>query len=97
MQFLRTHSLFLLGIMAMLPSAQAQTSTAPTSNPKTSANAKLKLADEAFRAGSAAYAQNDLHSAHIQFAKVVQLAPESPQATPHSAPYSLLRAMHLRP
>ena len=76
MQFFQTHSLFLFGIMAaMLPSAQAQTSTAPATNPKTSANAKLKLADEAFRAGSVAYAQNDLHSAHIQFAKVVQLAP----------------------
>ena len=76
MQFLQTHSLFLLGIMAaMLPLAQAQTSAAPAGNPKTSANAKLKLADEAFRAGSAAYLRNDLHSAHIQFAKVVQLAP----------------------
>ena len=35
----------------------------------------MKLADEAFRAGSAAYLRNDLHSAHIQFAKLVQLAP----------------------
>ena len=76
MQFLRTHSLFLLGIMAaMLPPAPAQTSTAPAANPNASANEKLKLADEAFRAGSAAYLRNDLHSAHIQFAKLVQLAP----------------------
>src|SRR5438876_4617729 len=76
MQFLQTHSLFLLGITAaMLPLAQAQTSAAPAGNPKTSASAKLKLADEAFRAGSAAYLRNDLHSAHLQFAKVVQLAP----------------------
>src|SRR5712664_3435564 len=75
MHFVQAHSLFLLGIMAAYPAAQAQTSTAPATNPKTSANARLKLADEAFRAGSAAYLQNDLHSAHIQFAKLVQLAP----------------------
>jgi protein O-GlcNAc transferase len=76
MQFLRARSLFLFGIVAaMLPSAQGQTPTAPAANPKVSANARLKLADEAFRAGSAAYLRNDLHSAHIQFAKVVQLAP----------------------
>ena len=76
MQFLQAHSLFLLGLIAaLLPSAQAQTSTASAANRKISANARLKLADEAFRAGSAAYLQNDLHSAHIQFAKLVQLAP----------------------
>jgi len=75
MQFLQARSLFLLGIIAaMLPPGHAQTSPAPAS-PKTSANARLKLADEAFRAGSAAYLQNDLHSAHIQFAKLVQLVP----------------------
>jgi tetratricopeptide (TPR) repeat protein len=78
---LRAPSLFLLGIVAaILPPAQAQTSTAPANpapaaNQKTAANAKLKLADEAFRAGSAAYQKNDLRSAHLQFAKVVQLAP----------------------
>ena len=84
MQFLQTHSLFLLGIMAAtLPSAHAQTSGAPVANTKTSANARLKLADEAFRSGSAAYLRNDLHSAHIQFAKVVQLAPGV--ATGHTA------------
>ncbi len=43
----------------------------------------LKSAEDAFRAGSAAYLQNDLHSAHIQFAKLVQLAPEV--AAGHSA------------
>jgi protein O-GlcNAc transferase len=75
MQFLQAHTFFLLGIMAAYPPARAQTSNAPAANPKASANARLKLADEAFRAGSAAYLRNDLHSAHIQFAKVVQLAP----------------------
>jgi tetratricopeptide (TPR) repeat protein len=75
MQFLRTHSLFLLGVMAACPPAPAQTSTPPAANPTASAGEKLKLADEAFRAGSAAYLRNDLHTAHIQFAKVVQLAP----------------------
>src|ERR1700730_11568861 len=76
MLFLRAPPLFLFGIVAaMLPPAPAQTSTAPAANPKTSPNAQLKLADEAFRAGSAAYLRNDLHSAHLQFAKVVQLAP----------------------
>src|SRR5712664_1465908 len=75
MHFVQAHSLFLLGIMAAYPAAQAQTSTAPATNPKTSANARLKLADEAFRAGSAAYLRNDLHAAHIQFAKLVQLVP----------------------
>jgi protein O-GlcNAc transferase len=76
MQFLQARSLVLHGvIVAVLPLAQAQTSTAPPANPKSSANARLKSADEAFRAGSAAYLQNDLHSAHIQFAKLVQLVP----------------------
>ena len=59
----------------MLALAQAQTSTAPA-NQKTPLEARLKSADEAFRAGSAAYQKNDLHTAHIQFAKLVQLAPK---------------------
>ena len=50
MHFVQAHSLFLLSIMAACPAAQAQTSTPPAANPKTSANARLKLADEAFRA-----------------------------------------------
>src|ERR1700722_17382223 len=44
---------------------------------------RVKEAEEAFRAGSAAYLQNDLLTAHIQFAKVVKLAPEV--AAGHSA------------
>lgn len=61
--------------MAACPPAPAQTSTPPAANPTASAGEKLKLADEAFRAGSAAYLRNDLHTAHVQFAKLVQLAP----------------------
>src|ERR1700745_1172634 len=75
MQFLRTHSLFLLGIMATYPLARAQTSTPPHATSTASAGEKLKLADEAFRAGSAAYLRNDLHTAHEHFEKWGQLAP----------------------
>jgi tetratricopeptide (TPR) repeat protein len=75
MQFLRTHSLFLLGIIVTCQPAPAQTSAAHAASPNASAGEKLKLADEAFRAGSAAYLRNDLHTAHVQFAKLVQLAP----------------------
>jgi protein O-GlcNAc transferase len=76
MQFLKTRSLLLLGMMAaMFPLALAQTSPAPGADPKASANARLKSAEEAFRAGSAAYMRNDLLSAHIQFRKLVELAP----------------------
>src|SRR5277367_30826 len=39
------------------------------------ANSNLKAADAAFRAGSAAYQRNDLHAAHVEFAKLVKLAP----------------------
>ena len=59
----------------MLLPAQAQTSTAPASQ-KAPSEARLRLADEAFRAGSAAYLRNDLQTAHAQFAKLVQLAPK---------------------
>ena len=76
MQFFQARSLLLYGVIAtVLPLAQAQTSTTPDVSPKTSTKARLKLAEEAFRAGSAAYLRNDLHSAHIQFAKLVELAP----------------------
>ncbi len=84
MQFFLARSLFLYGVIAGIPLlAQAQTSTAPTASPMASSDARLKSASEAFRAGSAAYLQNDLHSAHMQFAKLVQLAPEV--AAGHSA------------
>ena len=59
---------------AMLPLAVAQSSAAAGGRAP-AASARLKSADEAFRAGSAAYLQNDLRLAHAQFAKVVQLAP----------------------
>jgi tetratricopeptide (TPR) repeat protein len=76
MQFFQARSLLLYGVIAaVLPLAQAQTAAAPDAGSKTSTNARLKLAEEAFRAGSAAYLRNDLHSAHIQFAKLVELAP----------------------
>jgi protein O-GlcNAc transferase len=75
MRLLLIHSLLLLGIIVTCPLAPAQTSTAPAGTPNAAAKEKLKLADEAFRAGSAAYLRNDLHAAHIQFAKLVQLAP----------------------
>jgi tetratricopeptide (TPR) repeat protein len=75
MQFPPARSLLLLGIMAaMRPMAQAQTSTA-AANSEGSTSARLKSAEGAFRAGSAAYQKNDLLSAHIQFRKLVELAP----------------------
>jgi len=84
MQLLPVQSLLLYGVIAAtLPLAKAQTSTAPTASQNTSADTRLKLAEEAFRAGSAAYLQNDLRSAHMQFAKLVELAPEV--AAGHSA------------
>jgi protein O-GlcNAc transferase len=55
----------------------------PIASSQTSPTDRVKEADEAFRAGSAAYLQNDLLSAHIQFAKVIKLAPEV--AAGHSA------------
>jgi protein O-GlcNAc transferase len=65
------------------PLVWAQTSPAPPARAGSSATVQLKAADEAFRAGSAAYLQNDLHTAHVQFARVVQLAPNV--AAGHSA------------
>ena len=77
MQLLPAQSLLLYGdIAVMLPLAQAQTSTAPAASQNTPQDGRLKLAEEAFRAGSAAYLQNDLQTAHMQFAKLVELAPE---------------------
>ncbi|HEY6412349.1 MAG TPA: tetratricopeptide repeat protein [Edaphobacter sp.] len=62
-------------VAVMMPLAQAQTSTA---RPHSSAdkNENLRAADAAFRAGSAAFQQNDLHTAHVQFARLVRLAPQ---------------------
>ena len=47
---------------------QAPATTTPTDN--------VRAADTAFRAGSAAYQQGDLHTAHVQFARVVHLTPK---------------------
>src|SRR5271167_1435233 len=77
MRFFQARSLLLHGVIAiMLPLAQAQTAGAPATTATTPTSENLMSAEDAFRAGSAAYLQNDLHSAHIQFAKLVQLAPE---------------------
>ena len=83
MRFFRTPSLLLPGVLAvLLPVARAQApATAARTTP--SASVRLKAADEAFRAGSAAYVKNDLRSAHAQFAKVVRLEPNV--AAGHSA------------
>src|ERR1700745_2684963 len=75
MQFLRIHLLLLLGVMAACPPAPAQTPPPPGASSNAASSEKLKLADEAFRAGSAAYLRNDLHTAHVQFSRLVQLAP----------------------
>jgi protein O-GlcNAc transferase len=56
-------------------SAPGQTNAAPSAKTDPATVANLKAADAAFRAGSAAYQQNDLSTAHTQFAKVVHLAP----------------------
>src|ERR1700692_2851996 len=77
MQPLAPRSLFLhVFLVAFLIPAHAQSSN-PDARERTAAaaNSNLKVADAAFRAGSAAYQQNDLHTAHTQFAKVVRLAP----------------------
>ena len=82
MQFLPVQSLLLYGVIAAtVPLAQAHRGRLQAKILHT--DARLKLAEEAFRAGSAAYLQNDLHSAHMQFAKLVELAPEV--AAGHSA------------
>lgn len=70
-------------MVIMQPLVWAQTPTAPPARSASSATVRRKAADEAFRAGSAAYRQNDLHAAHVQFARVVQLAPDV--AAGHSA------------
>ncbi len=77
MRSFQARSLLLHGAIAiMLPLAQAQTVAAPATTATTPTSENLKSAEDAFRAGSAAYLQDDLPSAHIQFAKLVQLAPE---------------------
>ena len=69
--------LFLTAILSLLHiEALAQTNTtASQPKPTPTSAANLKAADAAFRAGSAAYQQNDLPTAHAQFAKLVHLAP----------------------
>jgi protein O-GlcNAc transferase len=65
-----------IAFATIVPLAQAQTNSTPAASSQTSPTDRVKEAEEAFRAGSTAYLQNDLLSAHIQFAKVVKLAPE---------------------
>ena len=73
MQFLRARTLLLCACFAaMLPVAHAQTAAPANSS---GANRNLQAADAAFRAGSEAYARNDLRTAHAEFAKLVRLAP----------------------
>lgn len=77
MLFLRTGPLLFYSVMVIMqPLVWAQAPGAPPAHPVSSETARRKAADEAFRAGSAAYRQNDLHVAHVQFARVVQLAPD---------------------
>src|ERR1700748_3793243 len=82
MQLLRTRLFVLYSVLmpAVTLLARAQTLHPPASLPSTD---RVKEAEEAFRTGSEAYLQNDLLSAHIQFAKVIKLAPEV--AAGHSA------------
>ncbi len=80
MRFSRAPSLLLHSVIAaILPLAQAQT----VATPPATTDEKLESAKEVFRAGSAAYQQNDLHSAHTQFAKLVLIVPDV--AAAHSA------------
>jgi len=81
MQLFHIRSLLFYSVFAITLLAKAQTAFTPA--PSLSPTDKVKEAEEAFRSGSAAYLQNDLLSAHIQFAKVVKLAPEV--AAGHSA------------
>jgi protein O-GlcNAc transferase len=77
-------SFFLTAILLFLHfEALAQTNTTPSAKATPASTANLKAADAAFRAGSAAYQQNDLPTAHAQFAKLVHLAPNV--AAGHSA------------
>ena len=83
MQLFQTGSLLIFSLLAIIPPARAQTASMPAAPAPTTTPDRVKEAEDAFRAGSAAYLQNDLLSAHIQFAKVVKLAPEV--AAGHSA------------
>jgi tetratricopeptide (TPR) repeat protein len=74
MKLFHSRSLLFYSVLAITPLAKAQTTSTPAS-PSSQAD-NVKEAEDAFRSGSAAYLQNDLLSAHIQFAKVVKLAPE---------------------
>jgi protein O-GlcNAc transferase len=65
-----------IAFATIVPLAHAQTNSTVAASSQTSTTDRVKEAEEAFRSGSAAYLQNDLLSAHIQFAKVVKLAPE---------------------
>ena len=77
-------SFFLTAILSFLHiAALAQTNTTSSAKATPASTANLKAADVAFRAGTAAYQQNDLPTAHAQFAKLVHLAPNV--AAGHSA------------
>jgi tetratricopeptide (TPR) repeat protein len=81
-------------LIAILPAlrldSSAQTNNVPSAKPNPSTTANLQAADEAFRAGSAAYQRNDLPTAHAQFARLVHLAPNV--ATGHTAYGTVLLA-----
>lgn len=87
----------------------AQTNATPSAKSSPAPVANLKAADAAFRAGSAAYQQNDLPTAHAQFAKVVHLTPNVAaghtafgtvllaEGNPHAAAAELEQARKLDP
>lgn len=67
---------FLTAMLSLLHAgAPAQTNATSSAKPSPATSANLKAAEAAFRAGSAAYQQNDLPTAHAQFAKLIHLAP----------------------
>src|SRR5580698_906271 len=103
-------TIFLITILSLVHfSAPAQTNTAPSAKTSPAQAANLKAADAAFRAGSAAYQQNDLSTAHTQFAKVVHLTPNVAaghaafgtvllaEGNPHAAAIELEQAHGLDP
>jgi protein O-GlcNAc transferase len=79
MQSFRARSWLLVPLFAAaLPVlfAQASESAGAISHRSAVSNDNLQAAKAAFRAGAAAYARNDLETAHAEFAKLVSLAPD---------------------
>jgi protein O-GlcNAc transferase len=66
---------FLTAMLSLHVGAPAQTNATSSAKPNSATSNNLKAAEAAFRAGSAAYQQNDLPTAHAQFAKLVHLVP----------------------